>query len=664
MASRAVEYSVPTATVATPDPRLEWYSAAELEALALPGLPGDKRSINRRADQDRWINRTGPDGLALVRPRAGRGGGVEYHVTLLPAAARLELERRASLLRQTEAPAIALVRAETEGGWRWLEAQSGAVRAEAERRLAIVNQILLLESAGMTRTAAIAHVMEEHGVSRATLWNWLGLIDGLASSDRLPALAPRRKGGGRAAEIDPRVWQYYKSYALSLSKPSLTHCYERTAEYAVELGLSMPAERTMRRRFEREVEPAIRLLKREGEEALRRSIPAERRTVEHLSAMEVVNIDGHKFDVWVIPPEGGDPVRPIMVAIQDVRSSKIVGWRLGLTESTTLARLAVADMLKNFGIPKRMTSDNGRAFASKLFSGGQTTRFRFSILENEPTGLMTALGVEINWAIPGRGQSKPIERAFRDLADRVSRAPECEGAYTGPNPLAKPENYRTKAMPWEAFRAHVERCVNRHNARLGRTGRDYRGRSFDQVFIDTLRDVGRATPEHLRLALLAHDQVRVNRQTGEISLFGNRYWADGMDRLRGQLVTVRFDPEQLHGDVHLYDGPTYLLTAQLIADSPWGTVDGAKSAAKRAADYRRKIREGVEAEQLLTSEQLAAMSPGVSAPAIPEPPALRPVRHRGNVAIAAKPIAETRAEAAAKRESRVFGALRVIEGGE
>ncbi len=72
----------------------DWFTAAELAELALPGLPADKRSINRRAQEERWSVRHDTNGELLVRPRAGRGGGMEFHVALLPPEARLELSRR------------------------------------------------------------------------------------------------------------------------------------------------------------------------------------------------------------------------------------------------------------------------------------------------------------------------------------------------------------------------------------------------------------------------------------------------------------------------------------------------------------------------------------------------------------------------------------------
>lgn len=63
----------------------DWLTAAEIAALALPGMPVSKRGVNLRAGEEKWP----------YRERAGRGGGREYHVSALPEAARVELGRRA-----------------------------------------------------------------------------------------------------------------------------------------------------------------------------------------------------------------------------------------------------------------------------------------------------------------------------------------------------------------------------------------------------------------------------------------------------------------------------------------------------------------------------------------------------------------------------------------
>lgn len=64
----------------------QWYSAAELAELALPGLPDRRESMIRFADRKGW--NTHP---RFCRQRAGRGGGVEYRIDLLPVDARMRL---------------------------------------------------------------------------------------------------------------------------------------------------------------------------------------------------------------------------------------------------------------------------------------------------------------------------------------------------------------------------------------------------------------------------------------------------------------------------------------------------------------------------------------------------------------------------------------------
>lgn len=648
--------SRPTASPLETGAAREWFTAAELAELALPGLPGDKRSINRRAQEERWTMRHDAGGELLVRPRKGKGGGAEFHVSLLPPEARLELARRGLTGAR---PAPEAVDPAGSSDWRWYDRQSAKVRGEAERRLAIVAEVELLEESGMTKTAAIADASARHGASTATLWGWLKLVAGVAPQHRLPALAPRRRGGGAEAEMDPLLWAVFKSDYLRQSAPTLTSCYARTAAIAKERGLPMPSERTFRRRVEAEIDRGIVVLRRGGPEALRRSVPAQRRTVDDLHAMELVNVDGHKFDVFVKSPETGKPIRPLMVAIQDIHSRKVLAWRLAVSESSCTVRLAFADLFRAYGIPKGCLLDNGRGFASKWITGGAKNRYRFKVKDEDPTGLLTGLGIAIHWALPYRGQSKPIERAFRDLCDTVAKHPAMEGAYTGNSTVNKPENYGSRAIEWDAFVAHVDRGIVAHNAKLGRRGGVCNGRSFDEVFAESYASapIGKALPEQLRMALLAAEQKLVNRQTGEIELYRNRYWSPECGRLAGQRVTVRFDPEDMHSQVHLYaqDG-RYLTSAELIADSGFLDVEGAKATAKRVKDYRKRIRDAADAEQLLVSEEVAALQADFAAPALPEPSVVRPVRHRHSNA-ALKPQIEPTQE----RQSRFFDRLRLVE---
>src|SRR3546814_140018 len=230
-------------------------------------------------------------------------------------------------------------------------------------------------------------------------------------------------------------------------------------------------------------------------------LPAQERTVAELHALELVNIDGHKVDVFVKWPDGRI-VRPIIIGIQDVYSRKFLSHRVSDTESVIPTRLAMADLFREFGIPKGCVLDNGRAFASKWITGGAKTRFRFKIKGEEPVGVLTGLGVRTHWTIPYRGQSKPIERAWRDFCDTIAKHPAFAGAYTGNKPDAKPENYGSPAVPLDLFRAVFAREIARHNARQGRRPEIAAGRSLAAAFNASYAraPTGQATPEPLRMA--------------------------------------------------------------------------------------------------------------------------------------------------------------------
>lgn len=611
-----------------------WLTAAEIAALALPGLPRTKRKVNERADEDGWALRRSNRGELLSRRRRGRGGGQEYHVEVLPAGARAELARRG--LPETGERASE----PTPGSvWEWYDRQSDAVKEAAARRAAVLDVVAAQEAMGLPISSAVPTAAAMAGVSASTVWDWHSLAKGSTGADRLALLAPRRKGGGREAEIDDRVWNFLLSDYLRPERPTFSSCWWRAKRYADDLGVEMAHERSLRRKLEREVDRRVIVARREGKRALVQAIPPQQRTIAGLHAMELVCIDGHRWDVFVEWPDGTIE-RPIMVAISDIYSRKILAWRIGGTESALLTRLAFADLFRRYGIPRACLLDNGRAFASKWITGGAKTRYRFSIREDEPTGLLPALGINPHWATPYSGQSKPIERAFRDLCDHVAKHPAFSGAWTGNRPDAKPENYRGKAVPLETFIQIAAVGIQQHNARPGRRTEAAHGLSFDQAFDASYASapIGKASPEQLRLALLTADEVRTDRKSGCISVYGNRYWCEELAPIAGSKVTVRFDPDDLTLDVHVYDrAGRYLCSAPLLAQTGFLDAEAAKMLARRKADLRKATNRQIEALNLMQAAEIAALLPAEPDEADPPSPALiRPVRHRGQTAAALK----------------------------
>ncbi len=124
-----------------------WFTAAELAAWKLPGLSGSKRKINERVDTEGWRFRTNADGSPMARDRKGRGGGFEFHVDLLPAAARAGLAAMGVAI-----VADVSVQPETRLGqmWRWFEGESDKTKAIARKRAAIVMMVRSFRAAGLS----------------------------------------------------------------------------------------------------------------------------------------------------------------------------------------------------------------------------------------------------------------------------------------------------------------------------------------------------------------------------------------------------------------------------------------------------------------------------------------------------------------------------------
>jgi len=539
--------------------------------------------------------------------------------------------------------------------WDTFERLPASARDAATARLAVLDQVASLRGGGMKAADAVAEAAAQAGVSPTTIWNWLRLVEGVPRANWLAALAPLHRGRTATAQCDPRAWDFLVADYLRPEAPSFAACYRRLAAAATANGWSpMPASKTLQRRLEKTVPAASRVLARQGVHAVARLYPHQTRDRSGFAAMQAVNADGHRFDVFV-RFEDGSIGRPVMAAIQDLASGMVLGHRLGETENWSLVRLAVADMVTRFGIPEVCYLDNGPAFASKWLTGGQKSRFRFTIKAEEPEGILTQLGIKVHWAMPYHGQSKPIERAFRDLCEEIAKHPAVAGAYTGNAPDAKPENYQSRAIPMAEFRLLVAQEIARHNARKGRRGNGLNGRSFAEAFERSLAlpttVVTKATAAQRRMLLLAAEGVTCRKPTGEIQLGGNRYWSEELVAFMGRTVTVRFDPDDLHAPVAIYarDG-RMICEAPAIEATGFADIEQAKSHARNRSAWVKGKRQLLALEQRLGIDEVARLMPRVEVPAAP--------RQTRVVRLAPNPAGGS--ESYAQSFSR---AVRALEGG-
>lgn len=563
----------------------EWWTASEIGAAALPDMPRTQQGADALAKSLGW--REQPE---FARRRSGRGGGWEYHWRLFPSRAQRQL------LAESEITSTDDSRDMDRGeAWAWFDGLPEATKAVAQDRLRVLKEVESLTMA-TTKYLAVAMVSQRVGKSERTIWNWFGMVEGVDAADRLPYLAPRHraaKGPAGKVEADQQFYDWLKADYLRVEAPSFRSCYRRVVDLCRKRGIAPLTERTAKRWMDRAVPRVSRVFMREGERGLMKCFPPQIRDRSTLSALEGVNADCHKIDVFVTWPGFDKPIRPQIVAFQDLYSGKILSWRVDVDPNKVAVMSAFRELLETWGIPTHCLFDNGREFANKWLTGGAPTRFRFKVRDNEPLGVLSLLGVTIHWATPGHGQAKPIERAFRDVASDVAKDPRFAGAYVGHKPDAKPENYMSRAIELEDFLRVVGEGIAEHNARLGRLSDTAQGRSFDQTFSESYEraPIRKATEEQLRLCLMAQEVRKLHSTHGRMTLHKNGYWSDWMSELAGQEVVARFNPEDLHAGTHIYslDGE-FLGYAECQEKSEFFDLASAKAAASERSRHLRAQR--------------------------------------------------------------------------
>lgn len=602
-------------------------------------LGRDRSVVIRRAQKEGWH-------YGETKARGGRKR--VYPLSSLPADVQAALALKSQPPSAQTAP-----RSESgyKAAWARFERLTDVYKDRARHRLQALHAVHQLVTGGMSRSDAIDVAADRLGVATGTVWRWWSSVRKAPRQHWLPLLVPQYQGRSAVVDIPTEAWDLFRADYLRPEAPAAAACFDRVQRIARQHGWLLPSVRTFQRRVD-DIPLRVRVLAREGVEALDRMYPAQERLKDGFTALEAVNADGHRFDLFVQWPDG-TVARPTMVAWQDLFAGKILAYRVTETESADTVRLAFRDLVQRYGIPRHAWLDNGRGFACKWITGGTRTRYRFKVREEDPQGLLIALGVEVHWATPYHGQAKPIERAFRDLCEYVAKHPAFSGAYTGNNPTAKPENYRSRAIPLEQFLAVLDEEIRAHNAREGRRSKVCAGRSFDQAFAASYETapVRKATTEQLRTLLLAAESVTANRTDGSVHLLGNRYWTEALASYGGQRLVVRFDPDALHTPVSIYTlAGDFIADAECVMAVGFADTQAATQHARAKKAHRRAAKEQLAAERRLSVAAMAAQLPSTPPENLPAAQVVEMLPQR-------KPKRAELADGELTESERQFGAL-------
>lgn len=607
----------------------------------------------------------------LRRKRAGTKA-FEYHISVLPPEVRAELlaargliETSSGLITLPQEPErVAADDLERQRLWSAWKKATGEQRLHAERRTKAAALVAELMASGIGNRKAITLAAKQLQISEGTLRNLYYKVKDHSPDLWGPVLLDRRvrekRQTGRTADISEDAWQFFLGDYLRNEAPFFSKSYERLEKAADAHGWIIPAERTLRRKLEREVDPRIVVATREGENALAQMYPSQQRTVAYLHAMEWINGDGYQHNVFV-RWFNGDIIRPKTWFWQDVHSRKIIGWRADLSENSDSIRLSLMDTIRAYGKPKHVTIDNTRAAANKWLSGGVPNRYRFKVKPDDPMGIIPLLGMKLHWTgvIGGKGwgQAKPVERAFGvgGLGEYIDKHPALAGAFAGENVSSKPENYGSRAVDVDTFLETISEGVAMFNAKAGRETEMCRGElSFDQAFERSYSQsvITRMTEEQIRQLMLPAEAVRV-KTTGEFtmecggSLFGrkNTYWSEQLVSHRSRKITVRFDPRNLHGEVACYDlDGRFLCMAECRAAVAFGDTEAGREHNRARREMIKSTKKATKALNRMTAIEVNDLLPKTEHAELPERHVVERVFTLGNTVKRVEDIQETQSE--------------------
>lgn len=600
-----------------------WYSAAELAELALPGLPGTERNIRALAERKGWNSNK-----RLSRERAGRGGGMEYRIELLPVEARMHLlaqyvEPEAGVIETAAAPDLSDVSPSAKGAAEARDARLHLIGLfkgwHANVGLGTYTGIAtftdLYNGGHVAAPAWVRSVVRQ--VSARTFWRWMqasrsGEVDRLGV-DRGAA----RRGKGIMEEAEGGA---LKAKVLTL----IAHQPHLSADHLRTMCRDAFGD-TISYRDTRVPMPTIRafqtLLK-----GLKTTHKAELLALHNPDAfksrMRVSGSRAHLIqrlnEQWQIDASPVDALchdgRHSVYVCVDVFSRRMITY-VSRTPRAEAVGLLLKKALLAWGVPERIKTDNGSDFVAR------TTK-----------RLLAALRIETETSAPFSPEQKGVvERAIGTLQrDLMPTLPGFIGHSVEQRKAIENRKAFSKRLGQDDARAfqvdlsasdltgYLDRwCENRYAQRVHG---GLAGRTPFEVAAASRAPIRRIENEAALAVLLApvlgKDGLRQVGKMG-VRIEGSHYLAPGV--MPGEQVFVRMDPADM-GRAFLFaeDGETFRAIAvcpELAGVDPAAALAAAQAAqkaflAERVAPLRREAAKIKPRDMVDAMDRQAAIDAG------------------------------------------------------
>ena len=620
-----------------------WISAQQLAVLET--MPSSPQGVNKKARAGNWEKR---------QVQGIRGVGYEYAFSSLPQATQAELLLKQSAVEIDNVSETPRARKELnylpEVIWKPYEKATDKQKEHAKAKLVPLHKLDDLVRNGLELMTALDAVAEECDIAKGSLKRWYYQVRSFERPDWLPLLIAKHnnKKSGKEAAFTEEAWEAFKADYFRNEQPQFGSCYERLKRAARENGWNIPSASSIKRKIEREVPKLVQVQLREGDHAVMQYYPSMRRTVAEIEALEWINGDGYQHNVFV-RWHNGEIVRPKTWIWQDIRTRKILAYRVDLSENSDTIRLSLMDLIWKYGIPKKCTIDNTRAAANKWMTGGVKNRYRFKVKEDDVTGIIPMLGIELLWTSvqfgKGHGQAKPIERAFSHggLGELVDKHPSLAGFYAGENVYSKPDNYNggKDGVDYDTFILAIEDGIRTFNEREGRQTEICQGiYSFSQVFERDYAkaQIRKASAEQMRFLMLMSEAVTLRKDGtfeleagGKVNNRKNRYLASELIATAHRKVVVKFDPQDLHNKVWVYglDG-VFLAEAKCTDAVAFGDKAKGREHDKARKQMVKAVKAVAKATLTMNAQEAARYQPQFEEEVPLEPKIIELFRQEGN----------------------------------
>ena len=267
--------------------------------------------------------------------------------------------------------------------------------------------------------------------------------------------------------------------------------------------------------------------------------------------------------------------------------------------SLTIMR-AFNQTLEECGAFEHLLIDNGKDFKSTWLAGSAWKERRIKRdrpYEQLVEGVFQEAGLELHFCNPYRGQSKPIERAFRTYIELFEKRMP---TYVGSNTVMRPDeaklywgkiNGRDKVevtLTLTHLREIWPQFIRWYRAEWHHSGQGMDGKTPREVFEENMT-VRRILPERYRMYIMTRREKRTVRRNG-VAIGGIDYFTPQMIEYTGQEVEVRRGLDDI-GTVHIFRLPerTYLFDAynDILRDS--GVSEDNNRRRNQATKAQRKI---------------------------------------------------------------------------